>query len=499
MKYYIFMQGNLHSKPAGLQKSALQRATAFKKRGFDFTILTNHYSPNHNLEMSKLRDKGLLNNSVRSMYQDFELDGAHSSGEVVNDEFLSEYDIITDAVNLNWQRAYYNGEYRYFIVRDTSTQRIIKVKELFKSATVIKETTYDSISGRPVFQYLFDFRTGQKIRKNLLNSTGGVYYSETYDSKGNILEIQLFTQKGSYSFKSLGDITLHWLNEYVDDTDNEDVTIISEYAEFKEALINFKLQRQKKQLTTKILIALHNNHLDNGSIKPYFREIFSRMDDYDAVIALTEEQKNDLESTFGSENTNIFVVPHSIVHRDFTNITREPNRITVGARLAPVKNIEDSIRAIHLVIKKLPTVKFYIFGHGPLKDAYAKLINELNVSDSVVLKGFTDDMNEEYAKSDLAIMTSINEGFPLSLIEAMDAGAVPVVYPFKYGPRDMINNGVSGVIVSQPTYHDVADAVVDLLVNRFKLERLRGETQNISNIFSEDNMIDKWINVFNKV
>lgn len=74
-----------------------------------------------------------------------------------------------------------------------------------------------------------------------------------------------------------------------------------------------------------------------------------------------------------------------------------------------------------------------------------------------------------------------------------------MVYPFKYGPRDMINNGVSGVIVSQPTYHDVADAVVDLLVNRFKLERLRGETQNISNIFSEDNMIDKWINVFNKV
>lgn len=491
------MQGNLHSTPAGLQRSSLQRATAFEKRGLDCVILTNNYNPNHENEMVKLREKGLLNSPVFSMYQDFERSSLDNNGTIIDNAFLANYDVISDETHKNWERAYKNGEYCYFIVRNTQNGEIIQLKELFMSRIVVKEINYSNL-GRPTFEYLFDFKTGKKIRKNYLNKNGGVYCSESLDSNGNISELQLFTDKGSKSFKTISSLTLYWLHQFIDKNNTDDVILISEYAEFKEALIQFKMDRKAKNLTTKLFIALHNNHMNNGSVIPYFKSIFSRVDEYDAIVCLTEEQKKDLQELLG-KGIKIYVVPHSIIHHDFQEVKREKNRISIGGRFVPVKNIEDSIKAIQEVVKVLPEVKFYIFGRGNLKATYEKLITDLGLQKNAILSGFTDNMNKEYAKSDLCLMTSKNEGFPLSLIEAMDAGAVPVVYPYKYGPKDMINSDESGVITEHNDYHEIAQSVIDLLINRFKLERIRKNTMEISNIFSEDNMVNKWLDIVKKV
>lgn len=498
MKFYIFMQGNLHSTPAGLQRSSLQRATAFKKRGLDCIILTNNYNVNHEGEMEKLRKKKLLNTPVYSMYQDFEKESLNEKGNIINDDFLSDYDIIQDEKHINWERAYKNGEYRYFIVRNAQTGEIEQVKELFMSFVVTKEINY-SKSGVPKFEYLFDFKTGKKIRKNYLNKNGGVYCSESLDSNENISEIQVFINKGNKSFKTVSALTLYWMQEFIDKENTDEVVLISEYAEFKEALIRFKKNREEKNLVTKLMIALHNNHNSNGKIIPYFRSIFSRIDEYDAVVCLTKEQKKDLQMQVGAEKQNIYVVPHSINHHDFRDITREKGRISIGGRFVPVKNIEDSIKAMKDVVEVLPKVKFYIYGRGNLKATYENLISQLELDENVIVAGYTNDMNKEYAKSDLCLMTSKNEGFPLSLIEAMDAGAVPVVYPYKYGPKDMIKNGESGIITSHRDYHEVAQSVIDLMINRFKLERIRNETMKISTIFSEENMVDKWLKIVEKI
>lgn len=494
MKYYIFMQGNLHSTPAGLQRSALQRATAFHKRGIDCSILTNNYNPNHELEMSRLRNKGLLTTPVYSMYRDFEDDSDNNTGTIIDDNYLASYKVIPDKNRSDWERVYENGKYVYFVVRNPKTGKIMKVKELFQSQVVVKEITYSEI-GYPIFEYLFDFRTGKRIRKNYLNNKGGVYCSETLDGNGKVSNIQLFINQANKTFSNLDSLTLYWLEEFIDKNNKEEVVLISEYAEFKEALIDFRNRRNSRGILTKLMIALHNNHNENGKITPYFREIFSRIREYDAVVCLTEEQKSDLKVQLGDDIQNIYVVPHSIVHHDFSSVTREKNRISIGGRFAPVKNIEDSIYALKEVSDELPEVKFYIFGRGNLRAEYDKLIKKLNLENNVFIAGFTDNMNEEYAKSDICLMTSVHEGFPLSLIEAMDAGAVPVCYPYKYGPKDMIKNNISGVISSSSNYHEVAKLIIDLLINRFKLERIRQETMKISSVFSEDNMVNKWLQI----
>lgn len=496
MKYYIFMQGNLHSTPAGLQKSALQRASAFKRREMDTIILTNNYNPNHENEMNKLRTKGLLNTPVYSMYSDFEKDSLDIIGNIIDDNTLSTYQIITDDNHSNWERVYKNGEYCYFIVRDKVTQKIIKVKELFQSKIVIKETTYSS-QGIPKFEFIFDFRNGKKIRKNYLNDKGGVFCSESFDDNEKISNIQLFTHHGNENFDNLDSLTLYWLEECIDKNNDDEVVIISEYAEYKDALIKFRNNRNRRDLQTKLMIALHNNHKENGKVVPYFKAIFSRVNEYDAVICLTEEQKSDLKELL--ETNNIFVVPHSIVHHDFSLIKRENNRISIGGRFVPVKNIEDGIYALKEVVSELPNIKFYIFGRGKLQSEYERIIKKLNLEKNVFVAGFTDNMNEEYAKSDICLMTSVHEGFPLSLIEAMDAGAVPVCYPYKYGPKDMIENNVSGVISKTSDYHEVAELIISLLINRFKLERIRKETLKVSQIFSEDNMVNKWLEIIKSI
>lgn len=252
---------------------------------------------------------------------------------------------------------------------------------------------------------------------------------------------------------------------------------------------------------SKLIFNLHSNHFASpytlGSpIRNDFKTILDHLDELKNIVVLTEEQRSDLISQFGHSD-NFFTVPHATKeYKGIPNSNRKLNSITVGGRFEEIKGIEETIYAFKNVLKFVPDAHLNIIGRGREKDNYKKIISTLEIENNCSIINFVSDLQAEYAKSDISVFTSRYEGFHLSLVEAMTAGAVPITFPYKYGPKDIIDNGKSGIITQDRNIDELSQSIVDVLTNREKLSEMRREAMKISEKFSVKNNVKCWVNVF---
>ena len=111
--------------------------------------------------------------------------------------------------------------------------------------------------------------------------------------------------------------------------------------------------------------------------------------------------------------------------------------ISVG-RLTKAKGYWHLIRAMQLIIRDIPDVLLLILGAGEQEQYLKKLCEDLNLQDRVVFKGAVDNPFKYMARADLFVMSSIFEGLPSSLIEALVLGTPCVATDFKSGAREVL-------------------------------------------------------------
>lgn len=111
----------------------------------------------------------------------------------------------------------------------------------------------------------------------------------------------------------------------------------------------------------------------------------------------------------------------SLNHKPYKNNARV-FKIGCAARLVTEKSLDVLIQAI----ADIPNAELYIAGDGPEKHNLVNLVQELDLSTKVKFIGYTDDMVGFYHQLDLFVLTSSNEGLPLSILEAQSCN-VPVV------------------------------------------------------------------------
>ena len=106
-----------------------------------------------------------------------------------------------------------------------------------------------------------------------------------------------------------------------------------------------------------------------------------------------------------------------------------------------------------------------IFGIGPLKESLNKQIKELNLEEYVKLEGFCGDIYPVLKSMDLFILTSINEGLPMSLLEAMAIGT-PVLSTAVGGIKEVIEDGETGLLVPSKAIDEFEEALIRLYQNK---------------------------------
>ena len=150
--------------------------------------------------------------------------------------------------------------------------------------------------------------------------------------------------------------------------------------------------------------------------------------------------------------------------RERFNISKNAIIVGIIGRLAAIKNHTMFLSAAKEIKRKNKgkDIKFLIVGDGGEKDGLKAFSDRLGIGGDVIFTGWLKDMPALYSAVDIVALTSLNEGTPVSLIEAL-AGAKPVVAADAGGVRDVVEDGKSGFIVPSGDISAFSEAVSALI------------------------------------
>ena len=141
--------------------------------------------------------------------------------------------------------------------------------------------------------------------------------------------------------------------------------------------------------------------------------------------------------------------------------------VGIVARLVPIKNHHLFLQAAQIVAEAVPQARFLVVGDGELRGELEACASELGLNERVIFTGWRRDLPRVYADLDVVALTSINEGTPVSLIEAMAAG-VPVVATAVGGVPEVVVSGETGYLVEDGDEKALAEAITELLMDSEK-------------------------------
>lgn len=148
--------------------------------------------------------------------------------------------------------------------------------------------------------------------------------------------------------------------------------------------------------------------------------------------------------------------------------------VVIGAigRLTEQKDWVTYIRAAHEVIKKHQNLTFLMVGDGELQNELKQLINELELENHVLTTGYIDDISEVYSMMDIFISTSLWEGLPYVILEAMWFKK-PIIAS-NLGYEGVLYHTENSLLVKHGSPHEIAAAIMTLL-NDQELMKKMGE------------------------
>ncbi len=165
---------------------------------------------------------------------------------------------------------------------------------------------------------------------------------------------------------------------------------------------------------------------------------------------------------------------------------------TVG-RLCKHKDFGTLLKAFVLVVEQVSDAKLHIYGEGDELDNLMALSEKLGISDNVIFEGFCKKMPEEYMKYEIFVFSSKSEGMPNVLLEAMASGVACISSDCDFGPADLIEDGKNGILVPIEDSMALSNAMLLLMQNKELRSAIGREAAKISEIYSEENVISKYI------
>ena len=225
-----------------------------------------------------------------------------------------------------------------------------------------------------------------------------------------------------------------------------------------------------------------------GKLKHQLFNIFAR---YDSLVVLNADEKQYYPFN------NVLVIPNFIKIKSNPVIAERENTIIAAGRIAPVKQFDHLIKAWSKIATQFPDWQVKIFGDGDveLMNQLNALISELKLP-NIRLMGQTSSLNSEMEKASIFAMTSATECFPMVLLEAQDAQMALVSYDCPHGPRNIIDNKVTGILTSHNSIEDFAKSLQVLLEDESHRNNLGKQAHLQVAEFSEQKIMSAWQKLF---
>ena len=182
------------------------------------------------------------------------------------------------------------------------------------------------------------------------------------------------------------------------------------------------------------------------------------------------------------------------------NIAEDPNLILSVSRLTVQKRVAVFIKAIALVKDEFPKLRADIYGDGPEKQKLLSLIDEYNLTNRIkILNPVSQErLRDIYNKAAIVVLNSVDEGFGLSLTEAMLCRR-PVIGADSGGITDIIDENLTGLLVEEDSPEELAEATRRYLNNPTLRDNLsEAGYQKALTIFSSHSTAQRFASLFHE-
>jgi glycosyltransferase involved in cell wall biosynthesis len=219
-----------------------------------------------------------------------------------------------------------------------------------------------------------------------------------------------------------------------------------------------------------------------------------------AVVALSESQRDELLERRIVSASRIHIVPLGIDLNRYRDPDRGAARRRLGippgapiivavGRMVPIKRLDRLIGAMPAVIAAVPTSHLYLVGDGPDRAGLESQVRGLQLDGNVTFVGWSSESEDWYGAADVVALSSAREGTPLALIEAAAAGR-PVVATSVGGVPDVVQNGITGIVLQSEDGAALSDAIIGLLSDPEKASRMGAAAAAGAQRFGADRLVD---------
>ncbi|MDP3883008.1 MAG: glycosyltransferase [Candidatus Staskawiczbacteria bacterium] len=234
------------------------------------------------------------------------------------------------------------------------------------------------------------------------------------------------------------------------------------------------------------------------------------------IMPVSKESGSDLIKNFGIKEDKIKVIynplnieeidrlsksPLSEAHED---IFKNPVIINIG-QLGKQKNQKDIIEAFKIIKEKIKKAKLVILGQGPKEKDLRNLAEKLGLEKDIYFLGWQKNPFKFLANSKVFILSSLWEGLPCVLLEAMASGLPVISYDCKSGPREILapetDSGFQaknieyaeyGVLTEPKNINQLAEVAVKLLSDKKMYLEYKENPRKRARHFNVENIIKEW-------
>ncbi|HPV06224.1 MAG TPA: glycosyltransferase family 4 protein [Aggregatilineales bacterium] len=229
-----------------------------------------------------------------------------------------------------------------------------------------------------------------------------------------------------------------------------------------------------------VVVHTFHGHVFHGYFGPAKTRLFIELERLaargsDVILTISERLRGDLLAYRIAPPEKIRVVPLGLpldslrdldglrggLRREL-GVSTDTQLVGIIGRLVPIKNHDLFLAAARRVREERPDTHFVIVGDGERRAELEALVQEMGLADAVTFTGWRDDLPGIYADLDVLVISSRNEGTPVSIIEAMAAG-VPVVSTDVGGVADVLLGGELGRLTPPSDADALARGIVEAL------------------------------------
>lgn len=255
---------------------------------------------------------------------------------------------------------------------------------------------------------------------------------------------------------------------------------------------------------------MHGTTAENFKVKLYHFidncvQLFS-----DRVVIVTKKQRGKI---FGGKNIKRVRVIHNAVNiekpaklsKTFTSIhdkygiNHKNKIITAIGRFSHEKGFDILVDSFEIVSREYKNAVLVLLGDGPEKDKINLQISEKNLKEKVLLPGFSKTPGDFIQYSDMIVLPSRSEGIPNVALEAM-AFSKPVVATDVGGNAEVINHGISGIIVPSEDIYSLSTAMLEILKHEKYADQLaKNGNRRVKQFFSPKVRVDLIFKLYQEV